>query len=955
MKIRFILSTSLAVILGMHGVGMYAAGAPLTESKFIEVVGSVQVVGPSGAVRNAKAGDVFKAPDSIQTGANSRAELVAEDKTVTRVGSNTAFSFAGAGREVNLKKGSLLFHSPTGKGGGTVKSEGATAAVLGTTLAVSATTSGGFKVMTLEGKASVQQAGAPAVSLGAGQMTFATPGQPLSQPLNFSVSGTAGGSKLVNGFSQQLASMPKIEAAIARQQAELEKGGLVATGLFIGDSADKAFKVDSTVVATYVQGKQDESKRTDDKFDVAYMKAVSSALAIVDQIAAPSASVFLLDGKGRSEMGLIIPKSVGALAGRISEGQTTQLTLGESVLIAPTDGLLSVLPSVPVDHVVVASMGDLRIGVNNLVVWPKDESEGGESRRPVHFLAGSNLLFGPASSASSTTSSVDVPLTAPIRIDADLPEVGFYQLGTGLDSSTLSARSGAVSGSLKLSGVVVSNMYEPAFSTEFVGKEGSRALVPKPASVGVSSGDVTSGLGLIAEGTSLVVAGDGSATLSKDPVFSSELKARIEAMNPELGLYDAATKKHSAEVLLTVGGQSQRFRVTEDSSVIIPVGSVSSFQEGWRLKAADFGLDGAMVTKVLGASDVVGGRVYLDAPVGKSGVAMADVAGGGGSIVSAPAIEMSAAGLIASGWVALNASGDIVVRESRVANGYGITALGSGYPANQEAAVSIRSMDGSIMIDSSDLVGDTVSLNAAKALRLGGVASSVADSSIDLDNELTLLVGITSNSVGVSDRSVVNVIADTVSIYGTGFLSYNTVNVTARGVEGDVIQLDKSLIRANQTTLDGRGGNVRIGGDLEKVVKTTETITQIPIEQLEKLINVRVMPNGDDFGSKFTATAGNELSVFRTRFDVNEVNLSAKTVVVADTMFKEGSLVKFASEKGELAADPNTNRPKEYGRVNLIRNVYYGQSLILANMVGKPGDGLNRPITVDVFRSGRSK
>jgi hypothetical protein len=334
---------------------------------------------------------------------------------------------------------------------------------------------------------------------------------------------------------------------------------------------------------------------------------------------------------------------------------------------------------------------------------------------------------------------------------------------------------------------------------------------------------------------------------------------------------------------------------------------------------------------------------------------MADVAGGGGSIVSAPAIEMSAAGLIASGWVALNASGDIVVRESRVANGYGITALGSGYPANQEAAVSIRSMDGSIMIDSSDLVGDTVSLNAAKALRLGGVASSVADSSIDLDNELTLLVGITSNSVGVSDRSVVNVIADTVSIYGTGFLSYNTVNVTARGVEGDVIQLDKSLIRANQTTLDGRGGNVRIGGDLEKVVKTTETITQIPIEQLEKLINVRVMPNGDDFGSKFTATAGNELSVFRTRFDVNEVNLSAKTVVVADTMFKEGSLVKFASEKGELAADPNTNRPKEYGRVNLIRNVYYGQSLILANMVGKPGDGLNRPITVDVFRSGRSK
>ena len=938
---------------------MYAAGAPLTESKFIEVVGSVQVVGPGGAVRNAKAGDVFKAPDSIQTGANSRAELVAEDKTVTRVGSNTAFSFAGAGREVNLKKGSLLFHSPTGKGGGTVKSEGATAAVLGTTLAVSATTSGGFKVMTLEGKASVQQAGAPAVSLGAGQMTFATPGQPLSQPLNFSVSGTAGGSKLVNGFSQKIASMPKIEAAIAKQQAELEKGGLVATGLFIGDSADKAFKVDSTVVTTVITNKSSESMRTDDKFDVAYLKAVSSALAIVDQIAAPSASIFLLDGKGRSEQGLIIPKTVGALAGRIAEGQKTQLTIGESIVIEPTAGLLSVLPSpaVPVDHVVVASVGDLRIQTDNLVIWPKDESEVVDSRRPVHFLAGKQLIFSRAGGqATSSTGDGGTPLTGvsnltePIRIDADLPEVGFYQLGTGLDPSTLSAQTGLREGALKLSGVVISNMYESAFKADWIAKEGSKSLAPRAASVAVSSGDVTAGFGLLGEGTALIVGGDGSASLSKEPVFSAELKARIEALSPDLGLYDSVTKKHSVEVLLTVGGQSQRFRLTDGSSTVIPLGSVQGIQEGWKLQSKDFGLEQVLVTKVEGASDLVGGRVYVDGVVTQSGSGSADVTGLGGLLFDGPAIELSAAGLIASGWISFNASGDIAIREARVTNGLGVIALGTGYPSSQDAVLSVRSTDGAVLIDRADLIADTVSLNAAKDLRLGRFVSSAADSSIDLDNELTLLVGIASNSLGAGGKSVVNVIADTVDIYGTGFLSYSAVNVTARGVEGDVIKLDKSLIRANETVLDGRGGNVRIGGDLEKVVKTTEAITQIPIAQLEKLINVRVMSNGDELGSKFTATAGNELSVFRTRFDVAEVNLSAKTVVVADTMFREGSLVRFASEKGELAGNPNTNQPKELGKVNLIRNVYYGQTLIDSKMVGKPGDGLNRAITVDVFR-----
>jgi hypothetical protein len=938
MKPRFILAACVVSFVGMPVLPVWAAGAPLTESKFIEVVGSVQVVGAGGAVRNAKAGDVFKAPDSIQTGANSRAELVAEDKTVTRVGANTAFSFAGSGREVNLKKGSLLFHSPTGKGGGTVKSEGATAAVLGTTLAVSATQAGGFKVMTLEGKASVQQPGGPAVSVGAGQMTFATPGQPLSQPLNFSLSGTAGGSKLVNGFSQPLASIQKIEAAIVRQQAELEKGGLVATGLFIGDSADKAFKVDSTVIATYVQGKQDESKRTDDKFDLAYLQATTSALAIIDQIAAPSPSVFLLDGKGRAESGLLIPKTVGALAGRISDGQATQLVLGDTVVISPNEGLLSVLPSVPVDHVVIASMQSMQIGVNNLVVWPMEDLVGGDNRRPVHFVAGTELLFGkPIESGVDSGDSVATSQGL-IRIDADLPEVGFYQLGSGLDAATLSARGGGSKSPLKISSAIISNLYQTEFSTSFESKQSSSVLTPVASSIAFSSGEVTSSVDqLIPTGTTISVSEDGVATLSTVPVFSSELKSRLSRLGAEYGLVKDGL--YSAEVVLSSGGLQQRFRLTEGSTSLTAVGSVAGLQQGWRIGSSSFGVESAIVTKVMGESELVGGRVQVDLAATQTGVEVAQVTGSGGVVISAPSVELSMVGLVSSGWISVSASGDVVIKDSKVSDSlgdgqFGLAALGNSYPESMDGVLSVRSTAGAILINSTDLTGDTVSLDAASKLSLGQ-STSTSDASISVDDELSLLVMISSNAQGSSSRSVARIIGETLDIYGTGFLSYDAVSLTARGGNEtvDVIKLDKSVIRSDSVVLDGRNGNVRIGG---AVPTSLSSIQEVSIGELET--RVKVVWNKEEYGSKFTATAGNELSVMKTFFDVGEVNLSAKTVVVADTKFRDGSQVNFASEKGLLAANPNTGQPKQLGYVNLIRNVFYGENRITSDMVSQGAD-----------------
>src|SRR6266705_2861513 len=140
MKTTTLICTLLAARLGI------ASAAQFSESTITEIIKDVNVIPATiTASSPASLNQVVKAPDMVRTGAASRAELTAPDNTITRVGANTVFSFDTKERVLNLQKGSMLFHSPKGIGGGTIKSGGATAAVLGTTLVVAASPDGGFK------------------------------------------------------------------------------------------------------------------------------------------------------------------------------------------------------------------------------------------------------------------------------------------------------------------------------------------------------------------------------------------------------------------------------------------------------------------------------------------------------------------------------------------------------------------------------------------------------------------------------------------------------------------------------------------------------------------------------------------------------------------------------------------------------------------------------------------
>ena len=232
LKSIVIMKKKFCWLLALGAFVLPLAAAPLTESTFTEIIRDVNTLSTAGAAAAASVNDLLRAPDRVRTGAQSRTELTAADHTITRVGANTVFSYADSGRTLNLEKGSLLFHSPKGHGGGTIRSGGASAAVLGTTLIVAATDDGGFKVILLEGRGRVTLPNGEKISLRAGQMVFIAPnGTKTGGALDINLEKLVNGSLLVNGFSRPLPSEPRIAEEIKKQDLLFASGRAVDTGV----------------------------------------------------------------------------------------------------------------------------------------------------------------------------------------------------------------------------------------------------------------------------------------------------------------------------------------------------------------------------------------------------------------------------------------------------------------------------------------------------------------------------------------------------------------------------------------------------------------------------------------------------------------------------------------------------------------------------------------------------
>lgn len=235
MNIRKLLLPCLLLVLATAT----SRAIDLKEAKVTQVVNDVQIISAADQQQHvATVDDVFRMPDVLHTGNASRAELVAPDETITRVGANTIFSFDPASRTIDLKQGSLLFHSPHGKGGGSIRTGSATASVLGTTLIVTTTPKGGLKVLDLEGNVEVKFLNGLKQKLDPGQMTFVLPGgDQLAPIIIFRLDELTKHSLLVKGFNQPLASLPLINSQMEKQLKLIQSGRATDTGLYAGDDA----------------------------------------------------------------------------------------------------------------------------------------------------------------------------------------------------------------------------------------------------------------------------------------------------------------------------------------------------------------------------------------------------------------------------------------------------------------------------------------------------------------------------------------------------------------------------------------------------------------------------------------------------------------------------------------------------------------------------------------------
>ncbi|MCC5789752.1 MAG: FecR domain-containing protein [Opitutales bacterium] len=226
-----------------------------------EVVNQVEIVDPETLTGSlVEEGDLLRSPNILETGRRSRAELSLRDDTIIRVGSNSAFSFPEEGRQLNLNEGSVLLHSPSGRGGGSIVTSSATASVVGTTFIVVATSDGGFKIMVLEGQGKVTFPNGEEQNLQPGQMMFVLPGSTgvkvdrdgrtgtvqvvAGEPgpvLDFDLERQSTNALLLQGFSRGLPSWGNVETEIRGQLRRIEERGLRRTNRLIIGAINREF------------------------------------------------------------------------------------------------------------------------------------------------------------------------------------------------------------------------------------------------------------------------------------------------------------------------------------------------------------------------------------------------------------------------------------------------------------------------------------------------------------------------------------------------------------------------------------------------------------------------------------------------------------------------------------------------------------------------------------------
>ena len=114
----FVNFRALLCFVFLSAFAMSSAWAePLQQASVTEAVNSVSYQSNENAPQEpASAGTIIHPDNVVRTGIKSRAELQFNDRTVTRMGANSVFSFDAQAQKLNLEQGSMLFCKPKDAG-----------------------------------------------------------------------------------------------------------------------------------------------------------------------------------------------------------------------------------------------------------------------------------------------------------------------------------------------------------------------------------------------------------------------------------------------------------------------------------------------------------------------------------------------------------------------------------------------------------------------------------------------------------------------------------------------------------------------------------------------------------------------------------------------------------------------------------------------------------------------
>ena len=215
--------TSGILVGAMAGMAFFLSGptaiAAAKEARVTQVIREVKLLPSKADARPAAVNDKVAEDTGVRTGGDSRSELTFPDMTITRLGSNTVFSFTRAGRTAKVDSGSILLRVPKDSGGGTIKNNAVTVAITGTTVIFEGSRGTRSKLITLEGRARVSLTSKPGDprNVLAGQMLDVPAGATtLPMPVNIDLNDVMENHPLITDF-KPLPSRPLILAAAQQQ------------------------------------------------------------------------------------------------------------------------------------------------------------------------------------------------------------------------------------------------------------------------------------------------------------------------------------------------------------------------------------------------------------------------------------------------------------------------------------------------------------------------------------------------------------------------------------------------------------------------------------------------------------------------------------------------------------------------------------------------------------------